>query len=116
MEEARAAWEEVGARFTGLGTKLKEHFDQGRTPGAEGAASGTSDASAADALKDALRNLGEALDTTVEAVANAVKDPAVQSEVRAAGKSMANAVGKSFAGLSEDLRQSFNRGGRSEEP
>ncbi len=110
MEEARAAWEEVGARFSGLGTKLKEHFDQAR-PGAEGEAGTEAEVGATEALKEALRNLGAALDTAVEAVASAAKDPAVTDDARKAGKSLANAVAKSFAGVSEDLRQTFSRGG-----
>jgi phage tail tape-measure protein len=97
MEEARAAWEEVGARFNDVGSKLKQHFEQARAEGAT------------DALKDALRDLGAALDGAVEAVASAAKDQSITDDMRKAGQSLVNAVGKSFADVSEDLRNAFSR-------
>ena len=61
MEESKAAWDEVGSLFSGLGLKLKEHYAQAASSGkAEEGAGGRSDAAAAEAMRDAIRKLGAA--------------------------------------------------------
>jgi hypothetical protein len=109
MQDAKAAWEEVGSLFSALGLKLKEHFAQ--------AASGTtdngverSDAAARDAMREAVHKLGAALDDAMDAVSGAAKDPAITEDLRKVGHSMMNAFQSTFADVSEDLRQAFSRG------
>jgi hypothetical protein len=139
MSDTKQAWNEVGAQFSGLGERLKEHFSHqppraagdagadttanaagptapvgeiGDAPGegtAGGAGAGGSDAGAADALKSALKHLGEALDGVVEAVGGAAKDPAVAEDVRHVGQSLVNALSATFADASGEIRKAFNR-------
>ncbi|HEX7095616.1 MAG TPA: hypothetical protein VF183_07020, partial [Acidimicrobiales bacterium] len=107
MADVKEAWSEVATRFGELSEKLKEHFSHPPEPetaegaaGIEAAEAGTGarrpDASAADALKDALRNLGDALNTTVEAVSAAVKDPDVTQQARQVGQAFVNALSSTF--------------------
>ncbi len=110
-----AAWSDVGARFSALGQKLRSHFEQVRhdepTPGGgsgegEGATTPKQDD---DALQSALRKLGDAIDGVIDAVGAAVKDPAVKADVKDVGSTLSAAFSKSFAEVSEDLRNAFNR-------
>jgi Flp pilus assembly pilin Flp len=111
VAEAKEAWSEVGARFGGLGEKLKEHFTHPPSKGAEaGEPEAAADAGAADALKDAFRKLGEALDGAVEAIGAAAKDPAVAGDVRQVGQALVNALSTTFTDAGEEVKKAFGRG------
>lgn len=114
--EQSAAWSDVGTRFSALGQKLRTHFEQARhdepTPPPTEAAATEGDSAAPprdDALQAALRKLGDAIDGVVDAVGAAVKDPAVKADVKEVGSTLSAALAKSFAEVSEDLRNAFNR-------
>ncbi len=109
MQEAKAAWEEVGSLFSSLGLKLKEHFAQAASSGNEGGGGERSDAAATDAMRDAIRKLGAGLDDAVEAVSGAAKDPAISDDVRKVGQSVVQAFQTTFADVSDDLRHAFSR-------
>jgi len=110
MEESKAAWDEVGSLFSGLGLKLKEHYAQAASSGkAEEGAGGRSDAAAAEAMRDAIRKLGAALDDAMEAVSGAAKDPAITDDVRKVGQSLMHAFQATFSDVSDDLRHAFSR-------
>jgi hypothetical protein len=133
----KEAWSDVGTQFSGLGDRLKGHFSHPAAPG-EGAVedageaatavgdavdsgatvttestgaegSGATDAGAADALKSALKHLGEALDGVVEAIGGAAKDPAVAEDVRHVGQSLVTALAATFSDASGEIRKAFNR-------
>lgn len=108
MQESKAAWEEVGSLFTALGVKLKDHFAQAASGGGENAGE-RSDAAARDAMRDAVRKLGAALDDAMEAVSGAAKDPAIADDLRNVGQSVMNAFQATFADVSDDLRHAFGR-------
>lgn len=108
MQEAKAAWEEVGSLFSSLGLKLKEHFAQAAS-NADDNGTERSDAAARDAMRDALRKLGTALDDAVEAVSGAAKDPAITDDLRKVGQSVMHAFHSTFADVSDDLRHAFGR-------
>jgi len=109
MQEAKAAWEEVGSQFSALGLKLKEHFAQAAS-GATDNGVERSDTAARDALRDAVRKLGSALDDAMDAVSGAAKDPAITEDLRKVGHSMMNAFQSTFSDVSDDLRHAFSRG------
>jgi hypothetical protein len=133
----KEAWSEVGTQFSGLGERLKGHFSPAAAP-AEGAVedageaatavgdavdsgatvtteptgaggTGATDAGTADALKSALKHLGEALDGVVEAIGGAAKDPAVAEDVRHVGQSLVTALAATFSDASGEIRKAFNR-------
>jgi hypothetical protein len=120
MAELKAAWEEVGTKATGLGLKLKLHYEQARAGADTDAATSDADPSEAApadpdraarsrAVTDALQKLGEAIDKTVDAVAQAAKDPAIGADVRDVGRSLTHAMGTTFSEVSDDVRKAFNR-------
>ena len=108
MQEAKAAWEEVGSQFSSLGLKLKQHFAQAASAETDNGGE-RSDAAARDAMRDALRKLSAALDDAVEAVSGAAKDPAITDDLRKVGQSVMNAFQSTFSDVGDDLRQAFNR-------
>ena len=108
MQEAKAAWEEVGSLFSSLGLKMKEHFAQAAS-NANGDDVERSDAAAREAMRDAVRKLGAALDDAVEAVSGAAKDPAIADDLRKVGQSVMHAFQSTFSDVSDDLRQAFGR-------
>jgi hypothetical protein len=129
MADAKQAWDEVGSMFSGLGLKLKMHFEQARSaedggpgeaeaaapagepPAGEGGGAGPADATE---LKAAVRRLADALDGVFDAAGNAVRDPAVKDDVRDIGRALSDAFSATFAEVSDDLRKAFRR--RDDEP
>jgi hypothetical protein len=109
MEESKAAWDEVGSLLSGLGLKLKEHFAQAASSGAPDGGGERSDAAAKDAMREAMRKLGAAIDDAVEAVSGAAKDPAITDDVRKVGQSVMHAFQSTFSDVSDDLRHAFSR-------
>jgi Flp pilus assembly pilin Flp len=117
MSEAKAAWDEVGSTFSGLGTKLKLHLEQARSeeqaatePSADATSAAEDEqAGATKDVKEALRKLGDALDDAFEALGNAAKDPAVKDDVRKVGQTLSGALSATFADVNEELRKAFKR-------
>lgn len=114
MSDAKSAWEEVGSTFSGLGTKLKLHFEQVHSEEAAAAGAEPNSEPAAETkeskeVKDALRKLGDALDDAFEALGSAAKDPAVKEDVRKVGQSLSGALSATFADVSDELRKAFRR-------
>jgi Flp pilus assembly pilin Flp len=136
MSDAKSAWDEVGSKFTGLGSKLRYHFEQVRSEtetetgaepggagGAEGAAAGQPGApgqpgaaerggpsATGPEVKEALRKLGDALDDAFAAFGNAARDQAVKEDLRQVGQSLATALSATFDDVSDELRKAFRRG------
>lgn len=89
MSEQSSQWSEVGQRLEALALKLKLHFEQtGRR----------SDGS------DVIEKLRTSVNEAFEAAGNAVRDDAVRSDVRDAGRLFVDAVSGTFAKVSEDLK------------
>jgi hypothetical protein len=111
MAELKAVWEEVGTKASGLGLKLKLHYEQVRADAVSSAAEAEPADSAARsrAVTDALQKLGEAIDQAVDAVAHAAKDPAIGADVRDVGRLLTHAMGTTFSEVSDDVRKAFNR-------
>jgi len=102
MADASAKWNDVGSAFSGLGQKLRYHFEQARSAEAP-------DAATDQAVHEAVRKLADALDDVIDAVGTAVKDPAVKDDVRKVGGALSDALATSFAEVSDDLRRTFRR-------
>ena len=100
MTDTKKAWDEVADRFERLGLQLKLHFEQAGTGAEE---------------EEALQQLGAAIDQAFDALGNAARDPVVQSDVTELGRVLGDALGSSFAGINEHLRQCFAGGRRGDE-
>lgn len=95
MADPRTNWEQVSEDLSGLGLKLKLHFEQAATEGR---------AEDEDNIKEALRKVGDAVDQAFTALANASRDDAVREDARGVGRSMRDALDASFSRLGEQFR------------
>jgi hypothetical protein len=99
VTDTKQAWREVADQFSGLGLKLKLHFEQ--------ALQGEPEGSEDETVKKALEELRDALDRAFGAVGDAVKDPSVKRDVRDVARSLRDALQTTFAEASDDLRHCF---------
>jgi hypothetical protein len=89
MSEESRRWSEIGEQLEALGLKLKLHFEQ----------TGHREEDA-----DTLQRLRNSVSEAFEAAGNAVRDDAVRSDVREAGRLFVDAVSATFAKVSGDLK------------
>jgi hypothetical protein len=92
--ERPSQWQELADRVEALALKLKMHVEQ------------TGDDTE---IKDALGRLRAAVDDAFEAAHNAVQDHAVREDVRDVGRLLTDAVTTSFARVSDEVRDLFER-------
>jgi hypothetical protein len=102
MTDAKSAWNDAGDRLSGLGLKLKLHYEQQR---------GMDSAEAKAEMRDALHRLTAAMDGAFEAIGTAARDDAVKSDVKQVGQSLATALGATFTQVSGELQRAFGKGG-----
>jgi len=107
MTDASNKWSEVGSHVSGLGQKLRYHFEQARS--SETGSTGATDTARDERVHEAVRKLADALDGVFDAVGAAVKDPAVKDDVRQTGTALSEAIATTFADISDDLRRTFRR-------
>jgi len=113
MADVRTAWKQAGEQLSGLGLKLKLHYEEQRGSDADG-----EQVRAQDEVKEAVRKLGAAVQDAVDAMGAAARDQAVKDDVRDVGRSLKDALGVTFAEISDELGKAFDRGpkGRHDEP
>lgn len=85
----QAKWSELGEQLNALALKVKLHFEQ--TGSTEG--------------REALKKLGDSVGEAFEAAGNAVRDDAVRSDVREAGRLFADAVSATFAKVTGEVKE-----------
>jgi len=100
MADTKAAWDDAGRKLSGLGGKLKQHYEQQR---------GAESEQAKAEVEDAVKRLADVLEDAFDAIGAAAKDPAVKDDVKQVGRSLTDALGASFADLSEEVRAAFQR-------
>jgi hypothetical protein len=105
MTDTKQAWSQVADEFSGLGLKLKMHFEQAAEAHADD-----------ESVKKALDGLRDAVDRTFTAVGNAAKDRSVKEDVLDVGRSLREALAATFAEVSEDLRAHIAPKDRGEKP
>lgn len=98
MTDVRKAWDEAGEALSGLGLRLKLHYEQQR---------GDDDAEAA--VESAVAKLGIALQDAFDALGAAASDEAVRSDVQQVGQRLTDALSVTFAEVSEPVRKAFDR-------
>jgi hypothetical protein len=92
---AREDWEDVGSKLTGLGLKLKMHFEQAAKEGRS---------VDEDKVKESLHKVGDAIEQTFAALGAASRDEAVIQDVKDAGRSTIDALDATFSELGERFR------------
>jgi|SRR6266540_901116 len=100
MADSRSAWNDAGERLSGLGLKLKLHYEQQR--GEEGE-------QARSEVEGAVKRLADAVQDAFEAMGVAAKDQAVREDVKQVGQSLTDALNATFAEVSEEVRKAFSR-------
>ena len=78
-----------------MGDKLREQYKE--LVGDEGPSE--------DQVRDALKTLGTAVQSVVESVGAALRDPEVRSQVKEAAAGFASAVGQTFNDLGDEIRK-----------
>jgi len=99
MDESKAAWDQVGERFTELGQRLKHQYEARAAFGDEERAK----------VDDALQKLTNALDATFTTIGDTMRDDDVKAQLKETATSFANAVTTTFHELSEDLKGRFGK-------
>ena len=105
MADVRTAWKQAGEQLSGLGLKLKLHYEEQRGADADG-----EQVRAQDEVKEAVRKLGAAVQDAVDAMGAAARDQAVKDDVREVGRSLKDALGVTFTEISDELGKAFDRG------
>lgn len=100
MSDLRVKWDEAGDALSGLGLKLKFHYEQQK----DGVVA-KEDA----AVESAVARLGQALQDVFDALGEASKDPAVKADVGRVGQTLSDALSVTFADVSDDVRKAFER-------
>jgi hypothetical protein len=98
MSESKAKWDDVGDRFTALGRKLKSHYDANAQPSAP------RDEAEQDQVRDALRQISDALDAGFTAIGESLRDTEVRDDFKQAGNAIADALTASI----EDVKSAIN--------
>ena len=87
-------WTNLSERLEALALKLKLHLEQ---------------SGATDGVPQALGDLRERVEGAFAAAGNAVSDEAVRADVREVGRLLADAMSTSFAKVSDDVRDAWER-------
>ncbi len=85
----------MGSKLTGLGLKLKMHFEQAAKEGR------TVDE---DKVKESLHKVGDAIEQTFSALGAASRDEAVIQDVKDAGRATIEALDSTFSDLGDRFR------------
>jgi hypothetical protein len=97
-EHTTNQWNDVGSLLNGLGLKLKLHAEQ---------AAGDDKA----LVSDAMRSLGDSLESAFEALKSASKDPAIAEDIRNVAESLSGAVSSTLSGVGDDIRRALPKSG-----
>jgi len=98
MADVKAAWNDAGDKLSGLGSKLKAHYEQQH---------GTDSEQAQAEVRDAVKRLTEAVHDAFDAIGAAAKDQAVKDDVKQVGQAFTTAMGATFTEISEDLQKAY---------
>ena len=99
MSETKAAWDEVGNRFSELGKHVKDRYDANAGFGDD----------QRDKMNDALRQLGDALDAGFTAIGDSLRDPAMRDELKHASVAVADALAATFNDVANEIRRSVRK-------
>ncbi len=91
-------WTDASNRWISLGDSLKKRYRD--LVGDDGPDE--------EAIRDAVRTLGDAAQSVLSSVGSAMRDPAVRDQLRDAAASLVSALGTTFDQLGDELRRSFD--------
>lgn len=103
MGETDQAWQEVGEKFTALGRRFKQHYED-RGEGAE-PTEGEVTAGAPTDVKKAMDNVGDSLERVFGSIGDSLQDDAVKEQARSAFSSLVDALGATFSEIGQEVRK-----------
>jgi hypothetical protein len=106
MEDSKKAWDEVSQRFSQLGRTLGERHRDLESQMEPGSKAGSGK------IEEALRAATEELDRAFTALGDTLRDPAAKEQIRAAGRSLGDALQTTFSEAGERIRRTFGSGSR----
>lgn len=95
MSESEKAWKTVGERFDNLGSMFREHYQAQGTDGSDVPSEGD--------VREAVRVLGESIESALGAFGDSVTDPEVQNEARRTAGAFFDALGTTFSELGAEI-------------
>lgn len=90
-------WTEATARWSGISEGFRRRYRD--LVGEDGPDE--------EAVRDAIRTLGEAAQSVVASIGTAMRDPEVRAQVKDAAASLVSALGTTFDELGDELRRTF---------
>ena len=103
MGDTDQAWQEVGEKFTALGRKFKQHYED-RGEGTEPTEGDVTAGAPAD-VKKAMDNVGGSLERVFGSIGDAFQDTDVKDQTRSAFSSLVDALGATFSELGQEVRK-----------
>jgi len=100
MDNVRSTWNETADKLGGLGLKLKLHYEE-----QQGADRETVRAE----VQSAVQRLGDAVQAAFEALGAAAKDDAVKDDVKQVGQALTDALRATFNQASGEIREVLKR-------
>ena len=110
MGDTNQAWQEVGERFTALGRKFKQHYEDRGAEGVGGEAVDTTEEPSD--VKKALDTIGDGLERVFGSVGDSLQDDEVKAQARSAFSSLLDALGETFSDLGDEVRRMGSKGER----
>jgi hypothetical protein len=101
MPDTKAAWDDVGGRFSDLAGRVKEQFE------ARVAFGGPE----AQKVDDAIRTLVRALDNAFTAIGDTLRDPTTREEAKQAASAMGDALASTFHDVADQIKSRAGGGG-----
>ena len=91
MSDAKTAWDEVGDRFADLGKHIKDRYEARVAFAEEDKAK----------LDDAMKKLGDALETAFGALGDTMRDPDIRVQLKDTAGAMGTALTTTFRELAD---------------
>jgi DNA-binding ferritin-like protein len=99
-EDVKRKWDEVGERFTAVGRALAARYKQLEQE---------QESEEAREAQDALRAVTRTLDRAFTSLGDTLRDPHAKEELRAAARSLADALGATFEEVTAEVRKRVGR-------
>lgn len=103
MSNNEETWKNVGDKFSTLGGRFKEHYQEAEP-----------EAPDSEEVKEAFEKVSDGLERMFSSVGKAVRDDSVKADAKAAATSLIDAIGSTFESLSEDIRKAVKKDGDAE--
>jgi hypothetical protein len=95
MDDAKAAWDEVGDRFATLGRHIKDRFDATVAFRDEDR----------EQVEAALRKVADAMETGFNAIASTMRDDEIRDELKQTATAMGDALSVTFRTVADTIRK-----------